>query len=977
MVPICLFVCAKIKPCIWAKLAKAAKNHYISAQNQLDSAMHKLPNPNLQADILLLNQFLSQAILATEGAQTYDYIESLRAVAATNYHSANKGEMDHFAQVFHNLSDASLNTVARAFSYFLHLSNIAEDHDQQRFLTAKDNKMSLAHTLEMLQQDGVALEQLPQALAGIELVPVLTAHPTEVQRKSTLDAHQAIAERLLAYNQSEDKNEQAEIGSEMAAYIQILWLTRMLRPNKLTVENELDNVNNYFANTFLRAIPKLYQRLGRAIAPASDQACKLPAFLTMGSWIGGDRDGNPHVDEHTLRLAFHKQACTLFSHYLQELNNLVLELPMSARFVHLTPELAQFAANSVDHSLHRQDEPYRRALLSIHARLNATAKKLTKGEVAQNNTPAAKPYRHARQFERDLTLLSDALHQDHAGAIAKLRVDSLLATIGVFGFHLASIDLRQSSDVHAAVLEELFARAKVRIDGRDFAYRQLDEAQKVALLLTELQSVRPLISPWQSYSAATSKELSILQTAAKMRRQFGKRAIKQYIVSHTETLSDLLEVLVLQQQTGLIKNATNAQGQPRAIKTGDGLIVVPLFETIPDLAAGADIMDAYLKIDSVKNRIHRAQNGLQEVMLGYSDSNKDGGYLSSNWSLYQAEIDLVAVFKKHDIRLRMFHGRGGAVGRGGGPSFDAILAQPPGSVAGQIRLTEQGEVIQNKYRSARLGMEHLENLLCATLQASLGKSAQQFDPFMAENAALMSHLAQLSQQHYRQLVYGTEGFVDYFFAATPINEIAGLNIGSRPASRHQGRRIEDLRAIPWSFSWAQCRVLLPGWYGFGSAVSDYLQNGMAGDKTDRASRLAHLQKLAKEWPFFQSTLSNMEMVLAKSDMHIAEKYSQLVADENLRTRIFAMIQTEHQRTVECVTAIMGSSQLLAQSPMLANTLAARFAYIYPLNYLQIEMLKRLRAHQIAHDQNPEQRQKSARGVHLTINGIAAGLRNSG
>lgn len=935
-------------------------------------------NEHLQEDIYLLGKLLGNAILSSEGKQTFDHIESLRRSAVQSRRESRPEEMDHFTQSIHALSDASMNTVARAFTYFLHLANIAEDHDQQRYLSAKDSKMCLSYTLNMLKGDGISMDNLLAALAQTKLVPVLTAHPTEVQRKSTLDAHQAIANQLLAYHQCTDESHQEDVLEKLEAHIKILWLTRMLRSNKLTVENELDNVNNYFGTTFLNAIPSLYKRLQREMNKRSDSAItSLPPFLTMGSWIGGDRDGNPHVNADTLKMAFYKQATTLFDHYLKEVHTLGTELSMSARFSDIIPALQEKSDHSIDRSPHRIDEPYRRVIITIYARLAATAKKFSNGELHVRNAKPAKAYTDVADFLQDLQLVADSLRLDNASAIANLRLTTLIETVEIFGFHLATIDLRQSSDVHEAILNELYARAHTTFKGNHFTYKELNEDEKIELLLSELNNPRPLVSPWQTYSEETSKELLILQTAAKMRKRFGHRAIEQYIVSHTETLSDLLEVLVLQQETGLIDMSTGPSGEHHRIQKGDGLIVVPLFETIPDLEAGADIMAAWLSLPLVRERIMQAQEGLQEVMLGYSDSNKDGGYLTSNWSLYKTEIALVDVFKKHGIRLRMFHGRGGAVGRGGGPSFDAIIAQPPGSVAGQIRLTEQGEVIQNKYRSPLLGMQHLENLLSATLQASFSKKANAPDPFMQDYASLLDHLSHLSQTTYRQLVYGTEGFVHYFFAATPINEISGLNIGSRPASRKNGQRIEDLRAIPWGFSWAQCRVLLPGWYGFGSAVQQYLEEGLAGEPNTRQERLLRLQTIAKEWPFFTTTLSNMEMVLAKSDMHIAEQYSTLVKDNALRKQIFTMIQQEHGRTVKSVKEILGIKKLLENAPILAKTLDERFAYIDPLNYLQVEVISRLRQHQQDQDQNEKESRRSERGVHLTINGIAAGLRNSG
>ena len=479
--------------------------------------------------------------------------------------------------------------------------------------------------------------------------------------------------------------------------------------------------------------------------------------------------------------------------------------------------------------------------------------------------------------------------------------------------------------------------------------------------------------------------------AARCRERFGARAIEQYVISHTETLSDLLEVLVLQQETGLMRpdigmrptrrdavsKANTAEGHDLPLAAG--LMVVPLFETIPDLERSAQIMTEWLDLPEVKQRVRHAHEGIQEVMLGYSDSNKDGGYLTSNWSLYCAERELVDVFRERNVRLRLFHGRGGSVARGGGPSFEAIVAQPPGTVNGQIRLTEQGEVIQGKYKDAEVGRWHLENIVAATLEASLVPPK---DATKAEAERLKKYLAPMrfmsmqAQAAYRALVYETEGFTDYFFAATPIREIAELNIGSRPAARKSTQRIEDLRAIPWGFSWAQCRLLLTGWYGMGTALKRYVEEGCSGAPATPDERLDQLQEMSREWPFFRTLLSNMEQVLAKTDLSIGQRYASLVASKRLRERIFNQIEIEFHTTVDMFRKVCGH-ELLARDPKLAAALLERFAYIDPLNHLQVELLRRHRKSGPAGFSENDAETRSQRAIHMTINGVAAGLRNSG
>lgn len=935
-------------------------------------------NNALHEDIRLLGRLLGKAILDTEGQTAFNAIESLRR-SAVNIRREGLVDQNHIlVDAIAEMDDHMANTMSRAFSYFMHLSNIAEDLAQERHKDDLTPEDSLKATVALLHAEGLSNADIKQALSQMLIVPVLTAHPTEVQRKSTLDAHQLVADDLHNYLASQDQDEKEDLHESLSAHIKLLWLTRMLRFSKLTVENEIENANNYFQTTFLKAIPTLYKRLHRLLG--KDEAERsLPAFLRMGSWIGGDRDGNPNVNANTLNYAFQQQAMTVMRFYLEQVRILGTELSMSTMLTHVSRPLQDLADASLDSSPHRNDEPYRRVLITMYARLAATAKDLSDGEMIVLNVKPATPYSTPEEFLNDLAIVAESLRQNDAASIADLRLNQLIQAVEIFGFHLATVDLRQSSDVHEAVLSELYTRSMTLFNGKVFVYSDLSEEEKVEILLQELKNSRPLASPWQHYSEQTAKELSILQAAAKVRKRYGQKAIVQTIVSHTETLSDLLEILVLQQETGLISLETNEHGELLPIQAGDGLIVVPLFETIPDLEAGAEIMDKWFSIPVVKQRIMNAQEGLQEVMLGYSDSNKDGGYLTSTWSLYKTELALLEVYKKHQVRLRMFHGRGGSIGRGGGPSFEAILAQPPGTVAGQIRLTEQGEVIQTKYKSPEIGLWNLERLVTAMIQASLSKKYCEGDDYIDKYGEALQFISEVSQQSYRHLVYETPGFADYFFAATPINEIAGLNIGSRPASRKKGQRIEDLRAIPWTFSWAQCRILLPGWYGVGTAIETYLQQGLPGDAMNSEQRLALLQEMERDWPFFTTLLSNMEMVLAKSDLAIAKQYSMLVKDEALREKIFTLICQEHERTVRVTKQILGVDELLANHPSLAKALQNRFAYIDPLNYLQVSVIERLRNMQ-GKPENAQTRYdavRNERSIHLTINGIASGLRNSG
>jgi phosphoenolpyruvate carboxylase len=785
---------------------------------------------------------------------------------------------------------------------------------------------------------------------------VLTAHPTEVQRKSILDAERGIAQSLQERDAITSRpfdattaRAMALIEAQVRARVLQLWQTRLLRFTKLAVADEIENAMGYYESTFLSEIPKLYADLeaelgGQTIAP----------FFRMGQWMGGDRDGNPNVNADTLQYALQRQSEVALRHYLTEIHLLGSELSTSAMLVGVPPALQALADSSPDTNAHRQDEPYRRSLTFIYARLAATLLHLTGKEAARHALPPQQPYPDADNLLTDLRTLNEALSAQHAQALAVPRLRPLIRAVQVFGFHLATVDLRQSSDQHELAVAELLKVAGIQAD-----YAKLVEEERQDLLLRCLNDPRPLRIPNHNYSAQSMSELRIFESARQIRHDFGSHAIRHAIISHTESVSDLLEVLVLQKETGLLHGTLNGE-------TTAELIVSPLFETIEDLQQAPHIMRGYYALPGIANMVKRS-GGEQDIMLGYSDSNKDGGIFTSNWSLYQAEMALVNVFQtleeEHGITLRLFHGRGGTVGRGGGPSYDAILAQPPGTVRGQIRLTEQGEVINSKYANPALGRRNLETLVAATLEATLLQIQKAAPRAFIEAAEVLSDH---SFKAYRHLVYETSGFTDYFFEATPLREIAALNIGSRPASRKASQRIEDLRAIPWGFSWGQCRLALPGWLGFGSAVQKFLDHHPT---LSRVQALALLRRMDKQWPFFRTLLSNIDMVMAKSDLALASRYAELVTDAKLRRRIFKAIEVEWHLTAQALQLITGAKQRLANNASLARSIKHRFPYIDPLHHLQVELIRRHRAGITD--------ERAQRGIHLSINGIAAGLRNTG
>ncbi|ATE59022.1 phosphoenolpyruvate carboxylase [Thauera sinica] len=910
----------------------------------------------LREDIRLLGRLLGDTVRDQQGAAVFDLIERIRQNSVRFRRDDDIAARRELDDMLDALSREQTIQVVRAFSYFSHLANIAEDQHHIRRSRAHliagsaPREGSLAHALQRAFDSGSANAVSLQAFFETALVsPVLTAHPTEVQRKSILNCETVLARLLDERDRVQLTPEESEANLEaLRRAVLTLWQTRMLRSARLSVIDEVNNGLSYFETTFLRELPRLYASLEDHLAGAAGAGAmpaELPAFLQVGSWIGGDRDGNPYVTAEVLECALAMQAEVALNYYLDELHFLGSQLSLALGLVSASDALLALAERSPDQSPHRSDEPYRRAISGIYARLAATYQALLGHAPVRHAIAEAEPYPGAGALSEDLDILHRSLVANGSAALARGRLRHLRRAVKVFGFHLAPVDLRQNSDVHERVVAELLEVARPGT-----GYRERDEAGRCALLLDELATARPLASPHVKYSDETESELAIFHAARRAHLRYGTAAIRQCIISKTDDVSDLLELAVLLKEAGLLRPVDKALD----------VNLVPLFETIGDLENAAGVMDRLFSLPGYRELLASACDDAQEVMLGYSDSNKDGGFMTSGWALYKAEGELVDVFARHGVRLRLFHGRGGSVGRGGGPSYQAILAQPEGAVQGQIRLTEQGEVIGAKYGNPEVGRRNLEVLVAATLETSLRPAGTGPTPQAFLDA--MQTLSDEAFAAYRGLVYETPGFEQYFWESTVISEIAGLNIGSRPASRKKGTRIEDLRAIPWVFSWAQCRLMLPGWFGFGRAVKRFL----AARPDDG---LALLQRMHREWSFFATLLSNMDMVLAKSDLAIASRYAELVKDVALRESIFGRIRGEWHDTVEVLLAITGQQELLDDNPLLKRSIRNRFPYLDPLNHVQVELLRRHR------EQGEDERIRL--GIHISINGIAAGLRNSG
>ncbi|GGB18424.1 phosphoenolpyruvate carboxylase [Flexivirga endophytica] len=907
----------------------------------------------LREDIRLLGGILGEVIRDHEGEEVLDLVEEARTRAfAVRRREEHREE---FAAIFDGLPTKQAMKVVRAFSLFALLANLAEDLHRERRRAMHVNAGeppqdgSLAATFAKLDEAQLADGTVRDALGGATIVPVITAHPTETRRRTVFQTQSRIKEVMRRREQGNLTPAELAAG-ERVIRLQILtlWQTALVRLQRVDITDEIEVGLRWFDASLFEVMPQLNARVRDELGsryPTANVA-KEPV-LRAGSWIGGDRDGNPNVTADVVSTATGRASQTAIQHYLRELETLEDEFSFSIRMARTTPELLELAA--LNTSDERTDEPFRQVIAWIRGRLSATHSEFF-GDwfEAAVEVAGAAPYKQAAELSADLDVIDAALRDGSGALIADDRLLGLREAVRTFGFHLYGLDLRQDSGINEETIAEVFSWAGVHQD-----YLALDEDARVELLTAELGNRRPLIGEGAEFGEQTTKELAITAAAARAVRTFGPEAVPNHVISMCTSVSDMLETAVLLKEAGLLDPGVTGEGATCSVN------IVPLFETIEDLQVSATTLRAALAVPVYRELVD-SKDGLQEVMLGYSDSNKDGGYMAANWALYRAELDLVEAARETGIRLRLFHGRGGTVGRGGGPSYEAILAQPPGAVRGSLRLTEQGEIIAAKYAEPPLATRNLETLLAATLEASL-LDVEGLGDDTADAYAALDEIAALAKESYADLVHRTDGFVEYFTTSTPVAEIGSMNIGSRPSSRRQTKEISDLRAIPWVMSWSLSRVMLPGWYGTGSALEQWVG--------DNESRLETLRGYYERWPFFQTVMSNLAQVMAKSDLGIAERYSRLVEDEALRERVFSKIVDEHQRTLQMFARVTGHEDLLWDNAALKRSVFNRFPYLEPLNHLQIELLRRYRKG----DDDPQVQ----RGILLTMNGLATALRNSG
>lgn len=912
----------------------------------------------LSSMIRLLGDLLGETIKEQEGEDVFEVEEEIRALSKA-WRAGDDSVRSKIEALMPNLVDDTSHMLAvlKAFTTYFQLVNLAEEEQRvhvlrQRAQAAHERGVPMSETIadavRRLRAEGIHADEMQRILDGLFIAPVLTAHPTEAKRRTVLNILKTIANLLdRLYTGNLIASEIEEIERELREYVVLLWQSDETRDRRPTVLDEVRNGIYFFEATLFELVPRIYDELEKALGTTyPDAELQVPVFLRYGSWIGGDRDGNPYVTLNVTEEALREQKEAILRQYNVEIDALYNLLSPARTRVGFSDALLESIERDFElvpeeehEVLHRFDlEPYRQKLIMMFRRVRAS--RAQNGVPWDQQTPHPRAYRNADELLHDLHLIRDSLCQNKGQRLAEGRLAKLIRSVEVFGFHLATLDVRQHSGRHRSAVLEVLARY-----GMGENYKSMNEAERVEWLTAEIDGSRPLTARLD-FSEETNETIALFRLIRRAQEQMGSKAIQTYIISMTNEVSNILEVLLMGTDAGLFGK----------------IDVTPLFETVDDLLAAPQIMTELFNNEVYRR--HLAQRGnAQQIMIGYSDSNKDGGYLRANWMLYTAQRNLAQVCEQHGIALTLFHGRGGSIGRGGGPANRAILAQPQESVRGRIKITEQGEVISNRYANSGIAHRHLEQLVGAVL---LSNGKRPHYPQEAEWAQFMDTLSQAAQDKYRSLVEKPE-FIQYFSEATPITQIDMLNIGSRPARRKQTKAIDDLRAIPWVFAWTQSRVNLPSWYGVGTGLESWLNGGDA----QREERLAQLATMYREWPFFRAIIDNVQVGMGKSDMDIASLYANLTSEE-VRTAVFDDIADEFERTRQMVLAVTDNRDLLDNEPWLQRSIRVRNPYVDPLNYIQVALLERLRS-----EPDAPNIQKLHEAMSLSVNGVAAGVQNVG
>jgi phosphoenolpyruvate carboxylase len=909
----------------------------------------------LREQIRLLGDLLGQTIVEQEGQALFDRVEQVRGLAKAS-RAGDEASQAELLALAAGLSLTEARGVLKAFASYFQLINLAEEEERVRVLheraaLAQREGLPAGETIgaavRQLRDEGVTADAMQALLDNLYVQPVFTAHPTEAKRRTILAKLQHIAGVLHEMDFHQLTHEEVRAAEDaLREEIVSLWQSDETRLRQPTVLDEVRNGLYFFDQVLFDLVPTVYSAFEAALADAYPGASfTMPPFLQFGSWIGGDRDGNPFVTVTTTEDTLREHKSLVLRLYQRGIDQMHGHLSTSARYgisaeleASLQADAQLFPDEAAGAEARYPMQPYRQKMAYVYRKLAATAE-ANRRPWRADHLPRLGTYRTAEDFIADLRLMQESLAGHHGARLANGRLATLICQAEIFGFHLATLDLRQHSERHVQALTEVFARYGLAAD-----YASLPEGEKARMLTAELAGGRPLTPAQLDFSDDTNETLSLFRLVRRARERIGPAAIKHYIISMATGASDVLAVLLMARDAGV----------------ADMLDVVPLFETRQDLQNATGIMEALFTNGEYGAHLERRGRG-QQIMLGYSDSNKDAGYITANWELRQAQHALPAVCDKYNVRLTLFHGRGGTIGRGGGPTNRAILAQPPESVRGRTRLTEQGESITNRYANSELARRHLEQITSAVLLRTVRKPVNR-DGQVARWDATMQALAEKGYRAYRSLVHDTPTLLRYFQDATPIDAISRLNIGSRPARRKATQRITDLRAIPWVFAWAQSRAGLPGWYGLGSALA-----GWAGD--DDAA-WAELGTMYHEWRFFRVLIDNAQLSMRQADMPIAEVYAGL-ADPETRQAVFAAILEEHRRTEAALLRVTGQRDLLDNELWLQRSIQLRNPYIDPMNYIQVALLSRWR------DASGMEAEALRESVLLSVNGVAAGLRNTG
>ncbi len=930
----------------------------------------------LRARVRLFGNLLGKVLSAQEGGQVLAAVETLRKGFIRLRSEDNPRLRARLVKAIAGLDPQLLTHVVRAFNVYFSLVNIAEQafqyRQRQRELVSGGPLWlgSFDHTLRQFREQGITPDQLQTLLDQTRYIPVFTAHPTESRRRTVMEALRRIfvtSEQLDTTKLS--KEQRAEIIQELQNQIQILWKTDEVRVHKPRVQDEIRNGLYYFRDSLVDAVPNIYRNLEKAVRriytdghPSNELPVKVPSVLRFGSWIGGDRDGNPFVRPETtelaLRLHMREAVCT----YLRRIDHLrqvlthsdLLCQPAAAFSASLASDNERFAEAFGDHQTRYAHEPYRRKLFFVRFRLRQNLRAVssqldTEGKADLDRYPHR--YLNEQELLQDLNLIRDSLVSHGDARIAEGELTDLIRLIETFGFFLMQLDIRQESTRHTDAVTEVMQRLPGAHD-----YSTLSESDRIRVLAEYMAAGRPPELDREQFGELTQETLAVFDVMRRMRREVSAEAFGNYVISMTHTASHVLEVMFLAWLTGLAgRDGSNWFCQVR---------ISPLFETIEDLAHVEEVLTDLLGNDTYRTLL-TASGNQQEVMLGYSDSCKDGGILASAWNLYEAQKKILRITSERGVRCRLFHGRGGTVGRGGGPTHEAILAQPPGTVHGEIKFTEQGEVLSYKYGNLETAIYELTMGVTGLLKASRSL-VQPVEEDRNDYLGIMDELTQIGEKTYRDLTDRTDGFLDYFYEACPVSEIGLLNIGSRPSHRKQGSRAKtSIRAIPWVFGWAQSRHTLPAWYGIGQALDTWRQHD--------PMRLAKLQAMYQDWPFFRALLSNTQMALFKARMDIAREYTELAVDQDRAASIYEVIHGEFHRTLTNVLNVANQKVLIEENLPLHLSLTRRDPYLDPLNHIQLTLLKRYRDNTLAE----AERDRWLDPLLRSINAIAGGMRNTG